>query len=131
MVDQSVVAGNFSFKFRDDGSARGDCHRLNPLQGGAPESSQHIHAVENLADHVERRSKVRTADAEKYSDRLTDFRLERMKLSERTDRSVENEILRMLGEQFFDAELLTAVLAERLVRVDFALHDIEFVVDLR
>ena len=49
----------------------------------------------------------------------------------RADRAVEDEIFRPLVQQLLDAELLAAVLPERRIGIDLALHDIELVVDRR
>ena len=45
--------------------------------------------------------------------------------------TIEDEIFRPLVQQFFDTELLAAMMAERRFGVDLALHDVEFAVDRR
>ena len=46
-------------------------------------------------------------------------------------RAVEHEIFRMLVEQFFHAELLTTMLAERLAGIDLPLHHVELSIHWR
>ncbi len=74
---------------------------------------------------------VRPADAEEEPDGFADLGMQRMQLRDRPDRAIEDKIFRPLVQQFVDAELLAAMMAERRFGVDLALHDIELAIDRR
>ena len=64
-------------------------------------------------------------------DRLAFLGLERIFLRDGIDSAIEDVVLRILCHQVFGAELLQARFTFGCSRVDFALHEIVLVVDLR
>src|SRR6476619_7247592 len=102
MIDQNVIAWHIDFEFGDDSSAWRHCDRLNALQRLTEHATQIVNLVEHFPDDVERRGKVRSADAKEDADCLADFRLERMELCQGADRTIKDEIFGPLSKQFFD-----------------------------
>jgi hypothetical protein len=69
-----------------------------PFNGSLSTPPQIVNFVEHFSDDVERRGKIRTADAEEDADRLADFRFQGMQLRQGADRIVKDEIFRPLVE---------------------------------
>ena len=86
--------------------------------------------VEDLADHVERGDKVRTAVADEQANRLADLGGERLVADRRADGAIEHDILRPFVHRLGHAEGLQPLLAVSARGVEIALHEVVLVIDL-
>src|SRR4029077_6815455 len=123
VIDNGVVARHLGLELGDDGAAGSNAHGLNAFERRRLHPAERIDPVEDGADDVERRRKVRAADTKEDAHRFADPGLQRMQFRQRTDGTIEDEVFRMLAQQFLDAEFGAAVLAVGHVGIDFALHD--------
>src|SRR5690349_12913870 len=73
MIDQDVGPRHFELDLRHDGAAGCYRHRLHIVDHFGGRRTHRIDAIEDLADHVERRGQIRSADAKVEPDRLADF----------------------------------------------------------
>ncbi len=71
-----------------------------------------VDLIEDLSDQVEGRYEVRAPHAEEDPNRLTDLGLQRLLGRQASDRAVEDEVLRLLIQQFVDISALGAFVAE-------------------
>ena len=131
MIDERVTARYVELELGDHRAAGRHRHGLDVVQRLAGDAAEVVDLVEDLTDDVERRGEVRTADTEVEPHRLADLGVQRMQLGDGADRPVEHEVFRLFGEQLLDTELLAAALTKSRIRVDLALHDVEFVIDRR
>src|SRR5713101_475487 len=113
MVHENIAPGDLQLEFDHSGAAGGDGRRLDVRRHRRADRRLVVHAIEDLADHVERGRRIRAADAEEDPDRLADLGLHWMLGRQRADSAVEDEVLRPLREQLLHAELVVAALPVR------------------
>src|SRR5205809_686543 len=110
MVDEDISPGDLQLELHDGGAAGGDGRRLDVRRYRRADCPLVVDAIEDLADDMERRRRIRAAHAEEDPDRLADLGLHRMLGRQRVDGAVEDEVLRPFREQLLHAELVVAAL---------------------
>jgi hypothetical protein len=109
VIDERVVARHLGLELGDDGAAGRHAHGLNAFERRRFQAAKGIKPVEYLADDVERRRKIRSADAEENTHGVSDLRPQRVQFRQRADRPVKDEVFRVLVQQLLDTELGAAV----------------------
>src|SRR5271168_1684708 len=131
MIHDGIATGALHLEVDDRRAARRNRRCLYPGDRWRREAAALIDMIENLSDDVERGGEIRAADAEIDADCFADAGLQRMRFRQGADGAVEDKILRTLGDQLVVVHFLIAVRTEGLRRIDLALHEIEFAIDLQ
>jgi hypothetical protein len=131
VINDRVIPRHVELELGDDSSAGWNRDGLNTFRRRVRQTSHVVDLVEDFTDHMKRRREVGTADAEEEPYCFTDLSMQRVKFRNRSHRAIEDEIFGPFVQQLLDAEFRTAMLTERGLRINFALHDVKFVVDRR
>src|SRR5947209_15703519 len=92
MIHKHVTSGAIDLEINQRRSAWRHAHRLYPGQSRGAEPATLINVVEYRPDHVERRCRIRPADAKKYAHGLAHPRTQGMAACEGANGTIEGEI---------------------------------------
>ena len=129
MIDEDVATRDFDLELGHRRATGRDSHGLDIGHRRRGQRGKRISLVENLADDVEARGLVGSADTEEDAHGFAGLGFQG-RLGERVGGAVEDIIFGLFAEQFVDALGQQSFGAVRLFGIDLALHDIELTVGL-